>query len=174
MAMTFLVSAAIMASAAGTLYRQGITVENAIEMVKTLEPLAGNFAIAAFVTGILAAGLSSIFPNMVLLPWLICDYKGSERDLTKRTFRIIAVIVASMGLTIPVFGGKPVVIMIASQAFSPVMMPILIVLVIIMLNRRSIMGEHRAGIWLNIGLITTLVFSLFMFFVALEGYLSYL
>ncbi len=74
----FLVSAAIMASAAGTLHPRGIYVDNAIDMVSTLEPLAGRFAIALFVTGIIAAGLSSIFPNMLLLPWLIADYQGDQ------------------------------------------------------------------------------------------------
>jgi len=174
MSVTFLVSAAIMASAAGTLFRRGIHVDNAIEMVETLEPLAGNFAISVFVTGILAAGLSSIFPNIVLLPWLICDYKGVPRALQQRSYRIMAFILASMGLTIPIFGGKPIVIMIASQAFSPVMMPLLIILVFLMLNNKRVVGDYRNGIWLNLGLITTFIFSLFMFFIAVEGYLDFL
>ena len=89
----FLVSAAIMASAAGTLHIQGIYVDNAIEMVSTLEPLAGRFAIALFVTGIIAAGLSSIFPNMLLLPWLISDYRGTPRDLTSKLFRFLVILV---------------------------------------------------------------------------------
>ncbi len=72
--LTFLVSAAIMASAAGTMLPAGIPVVHAIDMVKTLEPLAGPFATALFVTGIVAAAVSSLFPNYVLGPWLVCDY----------------------------------------------------------------------------------------------------
>lgn len=166
----FLVSAAIMASAAGTLHTQGIYVNNAIEMVSTLEPLAGRFAIALFVTGIIAAGLSSIFPNMLLLPWLISDYRGISRDLTTKLFRILVVLVTLSGLIIPLFGGKPIVIMIASQAFSPLMMPLLIIFLLILLNNKKVMGDHKIGIWLNAGLVTTLLFSLFMFFIAFEGY----
>lgn len=169
----FIVSAAIMASAAGTLYSRGITVENAIDMVSTLEPLAGRFAIALFVTGIIAAGLSSIFPNMLLLPWLICDYQGIPRDLTKGLFRFIVILVTMSGLIIPVFGGQPVVIMIASQAFSPLMMPLLIIFLMIIMNRKSIMGEYKNGFWLNTGLIVTLIFSIFMFFIAFEGYVDF-
>ena len=169
----FLVSAAIMASAAGTLHVQGIYVDNAIEMVSTLEPLAGRFAIALFVTGIIAAGLSSIFPNMLLLPWLICDYSGISRDLTKRMFRILVVVVTLTGLFIPVFGGRPIVIMIASQAFSPLMMPLLIIFLMIMLNSKKLMGDQKIGLWMNLGLATTLLFSLFMFFIAFEGYMDF-
>jgi Mn2+/Fe2+ NRAMP family transporter len=169
----FLVSAAIMASAAGTLYPRGITVENAIDMVSTLEPLAGRFAIAVFVTGIIAAGLSSIFPNMLLLPWLICDYKGINRDLTKKIFRVLVVIVALSGLIIPVFGGQPIVIMIASQAFSPLMMPLLAIFLMIIMNKQKVMGKHVNGLWLNTGLVITLLFSIFMFFIAFEGYVDF-
>jgi Mn2+/Fe2+ NRAMP family transporter len=169
----FLVSAAIMASAAGTLHVQGIYVDNAIEMVTTLEPLAGRFAIALFVTGIVAAGLSSIFPNMLLLPWLITDYQGIPRDLTKKVFRFLVVLVTLSGLFIPVFGGRPIAIMIASQAFSPLMMPLLILFLLMMLNSRKVMGDQKIGLWMNIGLATTLLFSLFMFFIAFEGYLDF-
>jgi len=169
----FLVSAAIMASAAGTLYPRGITVENAIDMVSTLEPLAGRFAIAVFVTGIIAAGLSSIFPNMLLLPWLICDYKGIDRDLTKKIFRVVVIIVTLSGLIIPVFGGQPIVIMIASQAFSPLMMPLLIIFLMIIMNKKKVMRKHINGFWLNTGLIITLLFSIFMFFIAFEGYIDF-
>jgi manganese transport protein len=169
----FLISAAIMASAAGTLYVKGIYVDNAIEMVSTLEPLAGRFAIALLVTGIIAAGLSSIFPNMLLLPWLISDYRGTPRDLTSKLFRIMVVLVTLSGLIIPLFGGKPIVIMIASQAFSPLMMPLLIIFLLILLNSKKVMGDHKVGFWLNAGLATTLVFSIFMFFIAFEGYLDF-
>ena len=169
----FLVSAAIMAAAAGTLYTRGITVENAIDMVSTLEPLAGRFAITVFVTGIIAAGLSSIFPNMLLLPWLICDYKGIDRDLTKKIFRVVVIIVTLSGLIVPVFGGQPIIIMIASQAFSPLMMPLLIIFLMIIMNKKKVMGKHVNGIWLNAGLIVTLFFAVFMFFIAFEGYVDF-
>ena len=45
----FLLSIAVMAAAAGTLYPLGLHVENAIDMIKLLEPLAGRFAISVFV-----------------------------------------------------------------------------------------------------------------------------
>ena len=47
--MMLLLSAAVMACAAGTLYRINYPVERAVDMVVTLEPLAGRFAISIFV-----------------------------------------------------------------------------------------------------------------------------
>jgi Mn2+/Fe2+ NRAMP family transporter len=169
----FLISGAIMASAAGSLHVQGIRVDNAIEMVNTLKPLAGRFALAVFVTGIIAAGLSSIFPNMLLLPWLISDYRNMNRDMKAPLFRILAFVVGLSALIVPVFGGKPVALMIASQAFSPLMMPVLILFLLILLNRKKVMGQYTIGFWLNAGLAVTLLFSVFMFFIAWQGYAEY-
>ena len=83
------------------------------------------------------------------------------------------VLVTLSGLIIPLFGGKPIVIMIASQAFSPLMMPLLIIFLLILLNSKKVMGDHKIGFWLNTGLATTLIFSVFMFFIAFEGYLDF-
>lgn len=87
LSLTFLVSAAIMASAAGTMLPAGIPVVHAIDMVKTLEPLAGPFATALFVTGIVAAAVSSLFPNYLLGPWLVCDYMNVPRKMDQRLVR---------------------------------------------------------------------------------------
>ena len=167
--LTFIVSAAIMASAAGTMFPQGIEVHKAIDMVHSLEPIAGRFAVSVFVTGIICAGLSSLFPNYILLPWLICDYMNIPRDMSKKVFRIIAFLLVTNGLVIPIFGGKPVLIMIASQAVSPVVMPLIILFLLILLNNKKIVGEYKNGLVMNIILVLTLLFSLFMCYSALIG-----
>jgi Mn2+/Fe2+ NRAMP family transporter len=83
------------------------------------------------------------------------------------------VLVTVSGLIIPIFGGRPVIIMIASQAFSPLMMPLLIIFLLIMMNNKKVMGDHRNGFWLNAGLGITFLFSIFMFFIAYEGYVDF-
>ena len=171
MILTFLVSGAIVASATYTMHVRGIEVVNAIDMVKTLEPLAGRFATSVFVFGIMAAALSSIFPNYVLGPWLVCDYLDIPREMSQKWIRIAVFTVALTGYVIPIFGGRPVIIMIASQAVSPAVMPLLIIMVIIVLNRQK---DYRNPLWLNIGLGITLAFSLFLSYSAVVGLLEYL
>jgi manganese transport protein len=158
--LTFLVGAAIMASAAGTMLPAGIPVVDAIDMVKTLEPLAGRFATALFVTGILAAAVSSLFPNYVLGPWLVCDFLNVPRRMDRWPVRAAVAGAAALAFVVPVFGGRPVLIMIASQAVSTVIMPLLIVLLMILLNRPSAVGDYRNPMALNVGLIITLLFAL--------------
>ena len=170
MTLLFFINAAIMACAAGTLHVKGMEIEAAIDMVKTLEPLAGGVAVTGFVLGILAAGLSSLFPNYLLGPWLLSDFLGIPRDMSRGVFRAMVVAAAMFGLVVPVFGGKPIQIMIASQAVSPIAMPLLAVFVTILLNKKSVAGENRPGILLNVGLVVTVLFSLYMFTVALTGF----
>ncbi len=165
--LTFFVSVSIMACAAGTLYAHGLTVENAIDMVKTLEPLAGSFATSIFVVGIVAAALSSIFPCYLLCPWIICDYLNVPRKMDHVLIRILVFCLVLIGFIVPIFGGRPVIIMIASQAVSPVMMPLLIVLLFVHLNDRK--HDYRNPLLLNIGLIVTFLFSLIMSYSAILG-----
>jgi Mn2+/Fe2+ NRAMP family transporter len=169
LSLTFLVSAAIMASAAGTMLPAGIPVVHAIDMVKTLEPLAGPFATALFVTGIVAAALSSLFPNYVLGPWLVCDFLDVPRQMDRNSVRLAVVGAAALSFIVPVFGGRPVFIMIASQAISTIVMPLLIVLLLIMLNSAKTVGDYKNSMALNLGLIVTLAFA---FLVSYSGALG--
>ena len=97
----FIISAAIMAAAAGTLYAEGIGLSNASQMIVLLEPLAGPLAVTIFAVGIVSAGVSSQFPNVLMLPWLICDYTGTERNMTLPKYRIMVFAISLLGLVVP-------------------------------------------------------------------------
>lgn len=172
MVMTFLISLAIMISATGTLYFNDIEVDSATDMMHALGPWAGDFALSLFTLGILAAGLSSIFPNLLLFPWLLADYSNTKRDMKKPLYKLIVVLVALTGLIIPVVGGKPVWILIASQAISPFIMPLITLFLLILLNRPTIMKEHKIKLGMNLALGATLIFNIYMLFVALNGFMN--
>lgn len=167
--MMLILSGAIMACAAGTLYRMGIPVDRAVDMVNTLEPIAGKFAITLFVIGIVSAGLSTVFPIILIAPWLISDCANKPRNMQSSLYRILGAIGILLGLTIPVFGGRPVFIMIASQAFQALLMPLVTIAIIIFLNRGDVMREYKAGWWLNIGCGATFIFSLVMTYSGIVG-----
>ncbi len=167
--LTFLVSASILAAAAGTMYPRGIVVEKAIDMVRTLEPISGPLASSVFVFGIIAAAFSSLFPGYLLGPWIMCDYLNIPRNMGRRPIRIAVLLIALLGLIVPVFKGNPVIIMIASQAISPVVMPLMILFVFILINRKDVVGDYRNPLIMNLGLGLTFVFSLFMAYTAFTG-----
>jgi len=167
--MMLLLSAAVMACAAGTLFRMGQPVEKAVDMVQTLEPLAGRFAISLFVLGVLGAGISTLFPIILVAPWMIADYRGTSRNIRSPMFRILGGLALLICLVIPVFGGQPVWIMIASQAFQAMILPVITVPIMVLLNRRAVMGQDKAGWLLNLGLWATLIFALVTTYAAFVG-----
>jgi manganese transport protein len=165
----FILSAAIMACAAGTLYPLGLEVDNAIDMVKLLEPLAGRFAISIFVAGIVSAGLSSLFPHILLAPWLLADLTGKSRDMKKYYNRLIALFTVSLGLVVPIFGGRPVLIMIISQVFAAIATPVILILMLLLLNKKEVMGEYTASFGYNVVLIFICIFTIFMAIIGIIG-----
>ena len=157
--MMFVISGSIMAAAAGTLYVEGLGLENVSQMIGLLEPLAGSFATTIFVVGIVAAGVSSQFPNVLMLPWLLCDFNQSERDMTLPRYRIIVLGISLLGLVVPIFEARPIFVMIVSQAFNAVILPVTVACILYLGNRRDLMGEHRNTTTTNVVLTVILLFS---------------
>lgn len=167
--MMFLLSLAVMASAAGTLFPLGLKIDNAIDMVKLLEPLAGRFASSIFVAGIVCAGLSSLFPIVLLAPWLLADYQGVPRDMRSVRSRLLVLWGVLLGLFVPVFGGRPVWVMIFSQAATLAATPLVLLLMLVLINRTSVMGRYRAGWQRNVIMVIILIFSLVMAIAGVAG-----
>ena len=158
--MMFVISGSVMAAAAGTLHVEGLGLERASQMIGLLEPLAGTFAATIFAMGIIAAGVSSQFPNVLMLPWLLCDYSGSERRMTLPRYRVMVLIISLLGLVVPIFEARPIFVMIISQAFNAVILPVTVACIFYLGNRRDLMGEHRNTTTTNVVLIAILLFSL--------------
>ncbi len=158
--MMFVISGAIMAAAAGTLYAEGLGLTKASQMIELLEPLVGALATSIFAVGIIAAGVSSQFPNVLMLPWLLCDYNQSERQMTLPKYRIMVLIISLLGLVVPIFEARPVFVMILSQAFNSVILPMTVACILYLGNRKDLMGEQKNSMWTNILLTAILIFSI--------------
>ncbi len=167
--MMFILSVAVMAAAAGTLYPAGLKVDNAIDMVKLMEPLAGRFAISIFVGGIVAAGLSSLFPIVLLAPWLLADFNNKPRKMKSTGSRLLVLFGVLLGLVVPVFGGRPVMVMIVSQAMAAIVTPLVLALMLYIYNKKAIMGDYTLGVASNISFGVVLLFTIAMAAAGLIG-----
>jgi Mn2+/Fe2+ NRAMP family transporter len=158
--MMFVISGSIMAAAAGTLHAEGLGLTKASQMIGLLEPLVGAFATSLFAVGIIAAGVSSQFPNVLMLPWLLCDYNQSKREMTLPRYRIMVFLISLLGLVVPIFEARPVFVMIVSQAFQSIILPVTVLCILYLGNRRALMGEHKHTTGTNIFLVAILLFSI--------------
>ncbi len=157
--LTFIISASIMICAAGVLFTRGIKVEKVLDMIYVLQPVAGRFAVALFVTGLLSAGLSSIFPIMMLAPELISDYREGEMQTGTPLFKGLTALAALVGLTIPILGAQPVITQVASQVTLVFVLPLVIVLMMALINKKEVMGASRPGLVFNILMGLALLFA---------------
>lgn len=165
----FIISMSIMAAAAGTLHIADIELTRASQMIELLEPLAGPLATAIFALGIIAAGVSSQIPNVLMLPWLLCDYNQSEREMTLPKYRVMVVLVSLLGLVVPIFDARPVFVMIVSQAFNAVILPATVLCIFYLGNRADLMGAYRNNRTTNVFLFLIFLFSVFTSVVGIKG-----
>lgn len=165
----FVISGSIMFVATGALYAHGQEIVKILDMGRTLEPLAGRFAVALFMVGTLSAGLSSIFPILMVAPLLISDYRVGHMEPRSRSFRFIALAAAAFGLIVPALGRDPIAITLAAQVSNVFVLPLTVFAIGWLLNRRDLMGEHRAGAWMNLGLALAFVFSCAVAFAGIQA-----
>ena len=109
--------------------------------------------------GTLSAGLSSIFPILMVAPLLIADYKNGEFDANSKQFKVLTGVAALFGLVIPIIGANPIVAQIATQVANVFVLPLVIGSIAYLINNKRDMGDQKAGFFLNIGLVSAFVFS---------------
>jgi Mn2+/Fe2+ NRAMP family transporter len=169
-----IVSAFIIICTAATLYLVGISVETAGQAAMALEPLAGVWARFLFAIGLLGASLLAASVLPLSTTYAVCEAFGWERGLDHRprdarTFYslYIGIIVFSV-LTVLIPGIPLFPLMWLSQSMNAILLPVLLVLVLKLVNDRSIMGDwvnsrfQNAFSWaltLFIGLVTLVLLA---------------
>jgi Mn2+/Fe2+ NRAMP family transporter len=141
-------------------------------MIELLEPLSGQMAVAIFAFGIISAGVSSQFPNILMLPWLLCDYNQSARNMKLSKYRIMVLFISLLGLVVPVFDAPPVFVMIVSQAFNSVILPVTVGCILYLGNQKKLMEKYRFNFTTNSILILILLFSIFTSAIGIKGVLQ--
>jgi len=169
----FIISGTIMAVAAGALFYEGKEVTHVLDMANTLEPIAGKWAVTIFFFGALSAGLSSIFPCLLIAPLLVADYQSGELDTNSKQFRVITFIACLVALIGPAFGANPIEIQILSQVFNVFVLPAVVLGIILIVNNKKIMKGYKTSIGVNTGLFAALFFSLVISYNGIVALMEY-
>ena len=156
-----------MAVAAGTLNVMGLKLNNSVEMISLFEPLGGKVAAFILILGITGAGLSTVFPIILIAPWLISDYTGRPRDIRSPLYRILGLMGALFGFGMVFMKHRPPAVMVFSQAVQACILPAVAIPMFILINNRTVMKDHVAKTKMNIGLIAVIVFALFTTYFAI-------
>lgn len=164
-----IISAFIIITTAATLFSQGIVVTNATEAALALEPLAGSASRILFAVGLLGASLLSISVLPLATTYAMCEAFGFERGLNRpmkeapafyTTFSIITVLSIFLILFVP--SKSLFQFMLYSQSMNGILLPILLVLVLILANNKSIMGKWKNKTFQNVLAIamTVMIFGI--------------
>lgn len=161
--LVFVVSGSIMSVAHGALFHEQRPITDVLGMVDALEPIAGRLSLTLFFFGTLSAGLSSVFPCLLIAPLLIEDFRSGRLDTRSRQFRIITGIASVLALTIPVLGFNPIRGQLLTQVFNVFVLPLVVAGIIVVINNRKLMGAHAAG-----GLLNSLLGLAFLFSIVIS------
>jgi len=158
--MMLFLSAVIMAVSAGTLHLMGMDLTNTVEMISLFEPLGGKSAAFILILGITGAGLSTVFPIVLIAPWLISDYTGRPRDIHSPMYRILGFIGILFAFGLQFMDQRPPAMMIFSQAFQALILPAVAIPIFILINRKTLMQTHLPNKTMNTGIIAVILFGL--------------
>nr|WKN34540.1 divalent metal cation transporter [Tunicatimonas sp. TK19036] len=155
----FTISGSIMAVASGSLYGKGSEINHVLDMSGALEPSVGKFAVSIFFAGTLSAGLSSIFPCLMIVPLMLGDYNSGELDVTSSRFKLITGVASALALSVPLFEFNPIQGQIFTQVFNVFALPLVVISFFILWNRRNA-GLPKNRILTNIIMLAALAFSI--------------
>ena len=159
---------------AATLHANGLTnITDAGEAAKALVPLAGKWAGLTFALGLLNASLFAATILPLSTAHVICEGLGFEAGLDHKfreapAFYWLYTILILVGAGIVLLPNAPLwKIAIFSQVGNGVWLPIVIIFILLLVNRKDLLGEHTNTVAFNIIAWVTAIFMIALTFVLL-------
>jgi manganese transport protein len=153
------------------LHVMGMSLTNTVEMIHLFEPIGGKAAALILILGIAGAGLSTVFPIILIAPWLVCDYTGRERNIQSPLFRWLGLLGLLCSFGFLVMKEKPPALMVFSQAFQACILPAVAIPVYLLLSNRKLMHQHPLSGRFRWGLIAVIIFSMLTTYLAISDLL---
>jgi Mn2+/Fe2+ NRAMP family transporter len=172
----------IIVCTAATLHASGLsTISDAGEAAKALIPLAGKWAGLTFAFGLLNASLFAATILPLSTAHVICEGMGFEAGLDHKfreapAFYWLYTILIVVGGGIVLIPGAPLwKIFIYSQVGNGIWLPIVTIFILLLVNRKDLMGEHINTFTFNIvAWITAVAAIILAVALAIQGVLQYL
>jgi len=164
---TSVVAFFIVIATAATLHMAGITIQDAGQAAMALEPLAGAFAKHLFAWGLLNASLLGLAVVAMTSSYLVTEAFGWEGrvDLKKESpvfYGLFTFCVFSTAAAILIPGLPLVKIIVGSQMLNTFVLPVLFIAILVLLNKKSLMGKHTNGLFANVVSWLSVIFIVVM------------
>jgi Mn2+/Fe2+ NRAMP family transporter len=147
----------IVVACAATLHQSGhLEINDAADAAIALRPFAGEFAALLFGVGLVNASLLSAAILPLATAYNICEGMGFESGVDKRyseakifyslyTFLIVAGAGAVLIPNIPLLK-----VILLSQVANGVLIPFVLIFMLMLINRKPLMGDMRNRLWQNV------------------------
>lgn len=144
-------TALVIAVSAAVLGATGTTAATIVELARVFEPLAGSAGSFLFALGLSGAAFSSMIANATAGGTMLADGLGFGQSASSKPARMIMASILLFGVaTTLLFQGSPVGLIVVAQSLTVLVAPFLGLLLLIMSNRRSLMGDMRNKLLHNI------------------------
>ena len=174
---TDLVAWFIVVACAATLYVHGMgAMQEASEAAEAMRPLAGDYAYILFAFGLFNASLFSASILPISTAYTVCEGLGFESGVDKSFkeapffYWLYTLLIAGGAITVLVLPDTLLIkFAILSQVLNGMLLPVVIILMLLLINRTDLMGEHKnSRIWNFIAWGTSII-VIGMTFVMLWG-----
>ena len=139
----------IIVSTAATLHVSGVReIRDAGDAARALEPFAGEWAARLFAFGLLNASLFAASVLPLSTAFVICEGLGFEAGVDRKfdeapIFYWLYTALIALGAAAILIPGAPLVqIAVLSQVFNGFLLPFVLIFVLLLVNRKDLMGEH--------------------------------
>ena len=155
-----LITMAILVTAAAVHGRSG-RIDSVAAMADQLEPLLGPAANTCFFIGLTAAGLTSAITAPLAAAYATAGVLGFSGNIRSWKFRAVWGMILTIGTTLALLGWRPVEAIVFAQAANGILLPILAGLLLVAMNRKSLLGKHTNG-WIanSLGIAIVMVVAI--------------
>jgi manganese transport protein len=145
-----LYSVSIFLAAAAVLHPQGIQVRSALDVAMSLAPVVGRYGETLFLIGLWAAVVSTISPTYLAASFFLSDKLSWGTDTRHIRFRLIIAIGCGLSVVGPFLKGSFLFLLVLMLALGLCGTPLVLVLIMVLLNRKTFSGERRNSLLLNL------------------------
>ena len=146
----------IVLACAATLYPAGIhNITDAAEAAGALQPLAGQWAAILFAVGLVNASLLSAAILPLATAYNICEGLGFESGVNKRfseapAFYWLYTFLIAFGAGVVLLPHIPLLkVILYSQVVNGVLLPFLLIFMLVLINKKELMGEYKNSKLIN-------------------------